>query len=202
MTKSTLSIFFADKRRTVYGSKGFAAVWTLRSSSLSAQEQDKVELFGGYSYMRFAGTNLNGWEASGQYKFLDWLGGVADFDGHYGSFDGIGTSTHTFLFGPQISRPSRVSPFGHLLMTTRVKKKTGQSAARKGSALDLVAIGRRIRELRGFDIEQAEFARTLGISQSQLSKYERGVTEPPLSVLVQLKERFGKNLDWFVTGRV
>jgi len=68
--------------------------------------------------------------------------------------------------------------------------------------LDLVAIGHRIRELRGFDIEQAEFARTLGISQSQLSKYERGVTEPPLSVLVQLKERFGKNLDWFVTGRV
>src|SRR6516162_175954 len=61
-------------------------------SSLSAQEQAKVELFGGYSQMRFAGTNLNGWEASGQYKFLDWLGGVADFDGHYGSFDGISHS--------------------------------------------------------------------------------------------------------------
>jgi hypothetical protein len=85
-------------------------------SLLSARAQDKVGLFGGYSYMRFAGTNLNGWEVSGQFKFLDWLGGVADVDGHYGSFDGIGTSTYTFLFGPQISRPSRVSPFGHLLL--------------------------------------------------------------------------------------
>ena len=85
-------------------------------SSLTARAQDKAELFGGYSYMRFLSSNLNGWEISGQYKFLDWLGGVADFDGHYGSIHGIGTSTYTFLFGPQISLPSRVSPFGHLLL--------------------------------------------------------------------------------------
>jgi hypothetical protein len=85
-------------------------------SSLSARAQDKVELFGGYSYMRFLSTNLNGWEISGQYKLADWVGGVADFDGHYGSINGIGTSTYTFLFGPQISLPSRVSPFGHLLL--------------------------------------------------------------------------------------
>src|SRR5215831_20226104 len=87
-------------------------------ASLSAQAQDKVELFGGYSYMRFRNSpsaNLNGWEIAGQYKFTDWLGGVADFDGHYGSSNGISTSTYTFLFGPQISRPSSVSPFGHLL---------------------------------------------------------------------------------------
>jgi hypothetical protein len=85
-------------------------------SSLTARAQDKAELFGGYSYMRFHGSNLNGWEISGQYKFVDWLGGVADFDGHYGSISGIGTSTYTYLFGPQISLPSRVSPFGHLLL--------------------------------------------------------------------------------------
>ena len=85
-------------------------------SSLTARAQDKAELFGGYSYMRFLSSNLNGWEISGQYKFLDWLGGVADFDGHYGSIHGVGTSTYTYLFGPQISLPSRVSPFGHLLL--------------------------------------------------------------------------------------
>jgi hypothetical protein len=85
-------------------------------SSLTARAQDKAELFGGYSYMRFLSSNLNGWEISGQYKFLDWLGGVADVDGHYGSIHGIGTSTYTFLFGPEISLPSRVSPFGHLLL--------------------------------------------------------------------------------------
>ena len=85
-------------------------------SSPLARAQDKAELFGGFSYMRFLGSNLNGWEISGQYKFTDWLGAVADFDGHYGSISGIGTSTYTYLFGPQISLPSRVSPFGHLLL--------------------------------------------------------------------------------------
>lgn len=87
--------------------------------SSSTQAQDKVELFGGYSYMHFHNSpsaNLNGWELSGQYKFTDWLGGVADFDGHYGSSNGISTSTYTYLFGPQISYPSRVSPFAHLLL--------------------------------------------------------------------------------------
>jgi len=57
-------------------------------ASLSAQAQDKVEVFGGYSYMYLHNSpsaNLNGWEIAGQYKFTDWLGGVADFDGHYGS---------------------------------------------------------------------------------------------------------------------
>ena len=82
--------------------------------SPSVQAQDKVELFGGYSYMRLntPSANLNGWEVSGQYKFRDWLGGVVDIDGHYGS----GSSTYTYLFGPQISLPSRVSPFARLLL--------------------------------------------------------------------------------------
>jgi len=50
-------------------------------SSPLARAQDKAELFGGFSYMRFLGSNLNGWEISGQYKFTDWLGGVADLTG-------------------------------------------------------------------------------------------------------------------------
>lgn len=88
-------------------------------AAIPATAQEKVELFGGYSYMRLRGgadLNLNGWEASAQYKFRDWLGGVADFDGHYGSPSGIGTSVHSFLFGPQVSLPSKVSPFAHVLL--------------------------------------------------------------------------------------
>jgi hypothetical protein len=84
-----------------------------------AQDQDKVEVFGGYSYMHVGDNpslNTNGWELSGQYKFSDWLGGVADFDGHYGTSRGSSWSTHNFLFGPQISWPARVSPFAHLLI--------------------------------------------------------------------------------------
>lgn len=87
--------------------------------SLTARAQDKVEVFGGYSYMHVGDSpsfNSNGWEISGQYKFSDWLGGVADFDGHYGTVQGFNSTTHTFLFGPQISFPARVSPFAHLLI--------------------------------------------------------------------------------------
>jgi hypothetical protein len=88
--------------------------------TLSAHAQalgDKVELFGGYSYMRTdsPGANLNGWELSGQYKFAPFFGAVADFDGHYGSPFGPSASFHTFLFGPQVSFPARVSPFAHVL---------------------------------------------------------------------------------------
>lgn len=88
-------------------------------ASFSAEAQDKVELFGGYTYMRADNSpsfNLNGWEFSGQYKFYDWLGAVADFDGHYGSPFGPTTSVNTFLFGPQVSFPARVSPFAHVLL--------------------------------------------------------------------------------------
>jgi len=34
-----------------------------------------------------------------QYKFRDWIGGVADFDGHYGSIGGVGMSVHSYMFG-------------------------------------------------------------------------------------------------------
>lgn len=87
--------------------------------TLTARAQDKVELFGGYSYLRLDSSpkaNLNGWEISGQYKFSGWLGGVADFSGHYGSISGVSTSLHNFLFGPQISWHAPVSPFAHILL--------------------------------------------------------------------------------------
>jgi hypothetical protein len=93
--------------------------------------QDKVELYGGYSYFRGSirevqngpvlaslvseNTNLHGWEFSGQYKVLPFLGAVADFNGTYGTLHGAGVREHTFLFGPQVSLPAKVSPFAHAL---------------------------------------------------------------------------------------
>ena len=119
-------------------------IFALAALGLTAacKAQDKVEIFGGYSYLRASievgqtgplgpgtpcppncGTppfvaqkaNLNGWEFSGQYKFLPFLGAVADFNGNYGTLDGAGTRVHTFLFGPQVSLPAKVSPFAHAL---------------------------------------------------------------------------------------
>ena len=68
--------------------------------------------------------------------------------------------------------------------------------------LDPKAIGRRIRELRGFDCNQAPFARLLGITQAQLSKYERGKSTPTLEILLRLKRHCGKSIDWIVAGDV
>ena len=68
------------------------------------------------------------------------------------------------------------------------------------SMSDLKVVGRRLRQLRGFDLTQADFARKLGISQSQLSKYERGVAAPPADVLIRLKEMLRISVDWLLTG--
>jgi transcriptional regulator with XRE-family HTH domain len=72
---------------------------------------------------------------------------------------------------------------------------------RPSKRADLVAIGKRIRQLRK-DERQEAFAPLLGITQSQLSKIERGVLAPSIEVLLRLKERFGKSVDWMLTGKL
>jgi len=61
-------------------------------------------------------------------------------------------------------------------------------------------VGRRVRELRGFDVTQAEFARSLGISQGYLSAVERGEKQAGAEILLRIARRFGKSLDWLVSG--
>lgn len=68
--------------------------------------------------------------------------------------------------------------------------------------LDLKAIGRRVREIRGFDLKQTEFAEILGISQTQLSKYERGRSAPTPEILLRLKRFSKKSIDWILTGEI
>jgi transcriptional regulator with XRE-family HTH domain len=68
-------------------------------------------------------------------------------------------------------------------------------------AIDWKAVGRRVRELRGFEIVQAQFARELGISQGQLSRYEKGRSEIGAEILLRLARRSGKNIEWLLTGK-
>jgi transcriptional regulator with XRE-family HTH domain len=71
---------------------------------------------------------------------------------------------------------------------------------KKFLTLDLRAIGRRIRELRGFDTRQAELAESLGIAQSYLSAIERGLKEPSATILLRIATLYGKSLEWLLTG--
>ena len=69
-----------------------------------------------------------------------------------------------------------------------------------GAVFDLKVIGRRIREIRGFDLTQAEFGRMLGVGQTQLSNYELGLSAPTLEILLKLKAYSGRSVDWILTG--
>jgi hypothetical protein len=110
----------------------------------SLPAQDRFVIFGGYSYLRAPVTaqeqfvcttmpctilfpppvtvsstrNLNGFELTGTYRFRVFLGIAADLSGHFGSaLNHTSSDVHQYtgLVGPEVSLPSRVSPFAHLL---------------------------------------------------------------------------------------
>jgi len=65
---------------------------------------------------------------------------------------------------------------------------------------DLKAIGRRIRELRGFDTTQEELASSLDITQGLLSRIEHAKRAPSAAVLRRLHKKYGKSVNWILTG--
>jgi transcriptional regulator with XRE-family HTH domain len=70
----------------------------------------------------------------------------------------------------------------------------------QASAIDWIAVGRRIRGLRGFDMTQADFAGRIGVSQSYLSAVEHGRNEIGAEVLLAISREFNKSLEWLLTG--
>jgi DNA-binding XRE family transcriptional regulator len=64
----------------------------------------------------------------------------------------------------------------------------------------LEGCGGRLRELRGFDLTQAEFARRIGVSQGFLSYAERGEKEVGPQILLRISREFEKTLEWLLTG--
>ena len=79
------------------------------SFSLFAQKSsDKLDVFGGYSYVRFNpgqgadAINQNGWETTATYKLTPMFGISGDVDGSYRSQAGANNHIYTYMFGPQI----------------------------------------------------------------------------------------------------
>ena len=67
--------------------------------------------------------------------------------------------------------------------------------------IDWAAVGKRIRQLRGFEMTQVEFARRVGVSQSHLSAVEHGQNEVGAQVLLAISREFGKSIEWLLTGK-
>ncbi len=118
---------------------GFLLLILFSPSSLKAQTLGQI--FGGYSYVRtdipvvtIAGVSslcvppsclvptgttsiqTNGWEVAVALRTGPLLRVAADFSGHYGSFGGVKVNTHTYMFGPELAVPARISPFIHGLI--------------------------------------------------------------------------------------
>lgn len=70
----------------------------------------------------------------------------------------------------------------------------------KWAAIDWNSVGRRIRELRGFDMTQEEFAQRVGVSQNYLSTMEHGKVEIGAAILLRISHEFGKSIEWLLTG--
>ena len=68
------------------------------------------------------------------------------------------------------------------------------------ASIDWPRVGRRIRELRGFDLTQKEFAATIGVSQGYLSSMENGAVEVGAPILLRIAQQYGKSIEWLLTG--
>jgi transcriptional regulator with XRE-family HTH domain len=67
-------------------------------------------------------------------------------------------------------------------------------------SVDWIAVGRRIREMRGFDMTQQDFAKRIGISQNYLSTMEHGKVEIGAEILLRISREFGKSIEWLLMG--
>ena len=77
---------------------------------------------------------------------------------------------------------------------------SSQKHRSKPPTVDWRAVGRRVRELRGFDMTQQEFADRIGISQTYVSDMERGKVEVGSEILLRVAIEFGRTIEWLLTG--
>jgi hypothetical protein len=162
-----------------------------------AQEAPRVEVFGGYSYMRLEDVgidgldrDLNGYNVAGAITiFKKSLAIKADVSGHFGNIAVPGISVDQnqtlFLFGPQYSfrKSQRIQPFAHALFGfARVKLDADAIsgdlsdngfAFALGGGVDIKALSSRL-SLR---LVQADYVRTkldfLGVGDSNSSNNVR-----------------------------
>ncbi len=98
------------------------------SLPLMAQDNPKVEVFGGYQYLHTGDITIsgqsvpnssqgwNGWDASATGYFNKYFGVQGDFSGSYATISSVSGHVYTYAGGPVVAyREGRVNPFVHAL---------------------------------------------------------------------------------------
>ena len=145
-------------------------------SAIPTVAQDsKLDIFGGYSYLRAApggglpDVDASGWEGSVAYNWNHWLALKGDVDGHYCcNTPGTGrASVYNFLAGPQFN-------LGHGEFAPYLHGLVGGSHGSQGSFSDTVlafALGGgldiRLSHRIAFRLLQADYLGTRYASQTQ-----------------------------------
>jgi transcriptional regulator with XRE-family HTH domain len=75
------------------------------------------------------------------------------------------------------------------------------SKSQENIVIDWKAVGRRIRELRGFDTKQSEIGAAIGVAQSHISAIEHGEGEIGALILLRIARHYGKSIEWLLTGK-
>jgi hypothetical protein len=100
------------------------ALLTISAFTLLARAQDetpKVEVYGGYDYVRVSDLgdsySFNGGSGQFAYNANRWLGLVGDFGGYYTS-DGFHAGVLSFLAGPRVNfrGHGKMTPFAQILL--------------------------------------------------------------------------------------
>src|SRR5579872_56745 len=89
--------------------------------------ESRIDVFGGYSYLRESQRNWNGWNVGLAGNINRWFAIAADFDGHYHSESGLSVfgdtldiSGHEYGYtaGPRVSlrNKSRLTPFAFAML--------------------------------------------------------------------------------------
>jgi len=97
----------------------------LLSLPLMAQDNPKVEVFGGYQYLHIGsnssggisnGQGFNGWDAAVTGNLSNHFGVTGDFSGAYTTIQGVSFKVYTYGGGPVVfTYAGRIKPFAHVL---------------------------------------------------------------------------------------
>jgi DNA-binding transcriptional regulator YiaG len=100
-----------------------------------------------------------------------------------------------------VNKRTKPSTYPKAYIISTEMNKSSKTAPVSQGRIEWKAVGRRIRELRGFDLTQKEFAHRIGVSQGYLSYVERGEKEIGAEVLLRISRESGKSIEWLLTGK-